>query len=685
MGYLLVVEPESGLRRWLRMHLTTGGYEVKTAEDATDALMFARGEAPEFALIATDLPGLSAYDLVNTLRSEPDTAGMPILFLAPEGDAGGIARAASVLPGKVMTKPPGRDTLLKAVEACLERGKQPKVPEINRGSDVTRVPGEPSSAIMSIAPTPPPLPRAAVPPGDSFIRPVGAAALSMELKSVSLLVVTLRNLISMARAVRARSLDAMVQRFLVLAREAILAEGGWVVRVDAAGLIAVFETSPQDQRNHAFLAMDAALQVVVASRRAKQWAEFTLHEPFTPHFSVGCGVHSGEVIVARLPFDGRVTPSLVGVTADIASRLNGRAKGLGWGVVASETTALLAGSRFEFGRRATITDTDHDLTLSILECVGYSPGSDMPEGLAFTAEVREAVLANTVIAKLAGDIDPTSADRTIVGNVGRAQEIAPDLPERLVERRLGHGKFVTTFQARHISFGRKEAVKTLPMNLAQAEFIDQYLEAYRRIADLKCHEIVVVHEVGRGRDAAYVATELLTGGSLGDRIRQRVSVGVALSLLSQICRALDALHFVGIAHGQLRAEHFLFRDVNSVILADFNVSNRIAATINAAEGEPRHEAPESALRAAVRADLRSVGLVLLAMLSRDSEVMESALADRLLLADDSRLPMQLSSVQALLDGLLGFEGSTPFDDANAVIAELANLNNIWNRLAYPKD
>jgi class 3 adenylate cyclase/CheY-like chemotaxis protein len=684
MGYLLVVEPDSGLRRWLSMHLTTGGYEVKMAGDATDALMFVRGEAPEFALIATDLPGLSAYDLVNTLRSEPHTAGMPILFLAPEGDAGGVARAASVLPGRVMTKPPGRETLLKAVEACLERGKPSRVPDINRRADLTHVSSEPDLAIKSIAPaTAPPL--VAVPPADGPVRPVGAAALSMELKSVSLLVVTLRNLISMARALRARSLDAMVQRFLTLAREAILAEGGWAVRVEAAGLVAVFETSPQEKRNHAFLAMDAALQVVVASRRAKQWAELTLHEPLTPNLSVGCGVHSGEVIVARLPFDGRVTASLVGVTADIASRLNGRAKGLGWGVVASETAARLAGSRFEFGRRATITDTDHDLTLSILECVGYSPGSDMPEGLAFTAEVREAVLANTVIAKLAGDIDPMSADRTIVGNVGRMQEIAPDLPERMVDRRLGHGRFVTTFQARHIPSGRKEAVKTLPMNPARAKLIEEYLEAYRRIADLNCAEMVVVHEVGRGRDAAYVATEMLTGESLADRIRQRVSVGVALSLLSQICRALEALHQIQIAHGQLRAGHFLFRDVNAVVMADFNISNRIAATLDAGEGKSRDATPQSAHQAQVRADLRSVGLILLAMLSRDNEVMENALADRLLLADDSQLPMQLSSVQPLLDGLLGLEGSKPFDDANAVNVELSKLNNIWNRPAYPKD
>ncbi|MFN0040327.1 MAG: protein kinase domain-containing protein [Burkholderiales bacterium] len=663
MKHILIVEAEPGLRRWLGMHLSTGGYEISSAADYPGALKMARGRAPDLALVSTDLEGSSAFGLVSTLRAEPATAHTRIVLLAPQKDVAAIARAKVVVPGNVLIKPLGRDDLLKAM---MERLEAPS---------------------LSAPPTPP----TAAP--DSLRKEfdtttgsgrssVSGSTLSMESRGVSLLVVTLRNLVSMARALRARSLDALIQRFLVLARDAVVGEGGWIVRVDATGLVAVFENSPQDKRNHAFLAMDAALQVVVASRRAKQWAETALHEPFTPNLSVGCGVHSGEVIVARLPFDGRVTPSLAGVTVDIANRLNGRAKGLGWSVAASETAALLAGSRFEFARRATLTDTDHDLTLSILECVGLSPGSVMPEGLAFTAEVREAVLANTVIAKLAGDVDPTTADRTILVSSGRMEEIAPDLPDRRMDRRIGHGKFVTTFLAHHKPSGRKEAVKTIPLNPSQSEFVEKYLEAYRRIADLNRHEIVAIREIGRAPDAAYVAAELLPGGNLPDAIRQRVSIGVALSLLSQMARSLDALHYVGIAHGNLRADHFLFRDVQSVVLADFNVSSRIAAALSI-EGGDRSSVPEPDHAAEVRADLRSLGMILLAMLSPDPAVMESALSDRIrALYEVSRLPTQLSSVQPLLDGLLGIEGVKAINNANDVYVEVSQLNDLWNRPAY---
>ena len=657
MGYILIVEAEPGLRRWLGMHLSTGGYEINSAEDASRALKLARGRSPDLAVIAADLDGASAYALADTLRSEPSTADVPVLFLVPEKDAGAIARASVLAPGNVLTKPLTRDALLKAVTARLDQSVMASVQAPVAG---------------------------ATDPTPGISRPVSGTALSLESKGVSLLVVSLRNLVSMARALRARSLDALIQRFLVLARDAVVGEGGWVLRVDATGLVAVFENSPQEKRNHAFVAMDAALQVVVASRRAKKWAETTLHEPFTPSLSVGCGVHSGEVIVARLPFDGRMTPSLAGVTVDVANRLNGRAKGLGWSVAASETTALMAGSRFEFGRRATLTDTDHDLTLSILECVGFNPGSVMPEGLAFTAEVREAVLANTVIAKLAGDVDPTTADRTIMVSAGRMDEIVPDLPDRKVIRRLGHGKFVTTFLAQHKPSGRKESVKTIPMNPSKSEFVEKYLEAYRRIADLNRPEIVGVYEVGRGQDAAYVATELLGGGTLGDMIRQRVSIGVALSILSQVCRALDALHFVGISHGGLRADHFLFRDVHSVVMADFNISTRISALVDTGEPRPVDIVTETDFPIDVRADLRAVGLMFLAMLSPDPEVMESALADRIrALTEVSRLPMQLLSLQPLLDGLLGVEDAKPISSAKEVLAELSEHNSLWNRPAYP--
>ena len=666
MGYLLLVEANPGMRNWCRMHLSTAGHAVSAADDARQALRVARTRPPDLVLIATDLEGTTAYALAATLRAETRTADTPILLLAPAEDAQAIAQASAIVPGDVLTKPLTRDKLLSAVAQRLE----------------ARAPG-------SVSSPPADVPKAA----PAAVRAPPPAILSMESKTVSLLSVTLRNLVSLARLLRGKSLDALIQRFLAQAREAVVAQGGWVVRIDATGLLAVFETSPNDRRNHASLAIEAALYVVLAARRAKRWAEATLFEPSLPTLSIGCGVHSGEVIVARLPLDGHITPSLVGVTVDIASRLNGRAKGLGWSVAVSEASALLSGSRFEFWRRASLADTDHGLTLSILECGGFNPGGVMPQDLPVTGEVREAVEANTVIAGLAGDIDPSVADRTILVRDARPVEAFPDLPDRRIGRRLGHGSHVTTYAAVYQPTGRQEAVKTVALNQVSPKFVDHYLDTYRHIKDQQRREVVAVHEIGRTKDTVYVATELLPGPALSDVIRRRVAVGDALNLVAQMCRSLDVVHGFGMFHGALRADHFLFRDERSLVLTDFNASGRAMTLLDTAlmgaDGPQVRESsriPELDHFSGMRADLRAAGLILLAMSSADASVIEAALADNVAnLARVSRLSTQLSSLQPLLDGLVGVDGRRAFESAAEALAALAAVEGLWSRPVFPQE
>lgn len=658
MGHILLVEANAGMRDWCRMHLSTAGHEVSPVDDAQRAMRLVQTRIPELVVIATDLEGNTGYALAATLRADARTAAVPVLFLAPEEHTQAIAQASALAPGNVLTKPLSRDALLSAVAQRL----RPSPSAVPIGMVATQAAPAPSH-------TPP-------------------AMLSMEAKTVSLLVVTLRNLVSLARSLRGKSLDALVRRFLELARDAVVSQGGWVVKLDAAGLTAVFENTPNDRRNHASLAVEAALHVVLAARRAKRWAEAALHEPSLPSLSIGCGVHSGEVIVARLPLDGRITPSLAGVTVDIAYRLNGRAKGLGWSVAVSEAAALLSGSRFEFWRRATLTDTDHDLTLSILECGGFNPGGVMPEDLALMGEVREAVEANTVIAQLPGDVDPRTADQTIVVRGAHPVETLPELPERRIVRRLGQGSHVTTYLAVHVPTGREEAIKTLSMDQPSTAFVQHYLDVYLRMKGQQRRELVAVREIGHTADVVFVATELLPGPGVDEVIRKRLAVGDGLNLLAQICRALEALHSLKLTHGALRAEHFLFRDDSTIVLADFNASGRAAAFPQQEELADEEESGlhEVDQQAGVRSDLRSAGLILLSMLSSGAGAVERALAGNVdNLEQASRLPMQLSSLQPLLDGLLGLAGRKPYATAAEALAELGGIEGLWSRPVFPQE
>jgi|GEM_PF-1336263 len=665
MQRILLVERDPMLRKWFRLHLTTRGLIVVAFDDGRRALEAAQREPPDLLLIATDLPADEAFALAAGIRSNMRTELIPILFLVPANDPVALARATAIEPQGVITKPLTHLVLLESVAARLG------------AKDPMRV--------RETANTPPP--RGPVPTAGALPAGVAGSGLLLDVREASVLVVMLRNFVSLARSLSAKTLEALLRKFLSAAREAVTDQGGWIVRADATGLVALFEEGPRADRTHATRAIEAALGVVLAARRAKKWAESEAPNAGMPDLSVGCGVHAGEVIIARLSGSGFLALTIAGQTAELAQRLDGRAKGLGWSLAVSESAVFLAGSRFHIGRRANLTDTDSDVTIPIAEVLGFNPGTAKPGELPLMAEVREAVLANTMLARLAGDVDQRTADRTIMVSAKRRVDIesAPELPQRRIEHKIGNGRYVNAYVASQVATDRKEVVKTLRLRDLPQVFIEQYLDEYRKIAGLEQRNVLTVLETGQTTELAYVATEFLAGGALTDAIRKKLPVGLALNCLAQMCMGLDAIHGLGIVHGALRARHFLFREDRVLVLADFNSTERLGAALglaqtpgDAAGGRGQAE-PGEADGAGKRADFHALGRIMHEMVTGETTLnarpLEGAPAPDLFEA--SRLSLQLSPLQSCLDGLLGIGSEAPFECAGDVLVELIALKEVF--------
>ena len=112
--------------------------------------------------------------------------------------------------------------------------------------------------------------------------------------------------------------------------------------------------------------------------------------------------------------------------------------------------------------------------------------------------------------------------------------------------------------------------------------MDAYLAEYRKLSGLEQRNVVTIYEVGQTDDVGYVAFELLNGGGLTHAMSNKLPVGLALNCLAQMCLALDAVHGIGIVHGALRPEHFLFREDGVLVLADFNVVKHVCDTMGLA-------------------------------------------------------------------------------------------------------
>ena len=118
-GKVFVVDDEPDLRRALERLLRAEGLAVECFGSAAEFL--ARLPCDESACLLLDvaMPGLDGLTLQQRLN-DLDTP-LPVVFLTGQGDIPMSVQAMKAGATDFLTKPAGRDALLRAIRAALER------------------------------------------------------------------------------------------------------------------------------------------------------------------------------------------------------------------------------------------------------------------------------------------------------------------------------------------------------------------------------------------------------------------------------------------------------------------------------------------------------------------------------------------------------------------------------------
>ena len=113
---LLVVDDDPDMLKILGYILTAGGYEVAVGYGGEDALRKLRKQS--FDLILTDLamPVMSGIELIEIVRSQPETRHIPILAVTAHIWEGISRVAAEAGCDGFVSKPVSRENLLRAVD-----------------------------------------------------------------------------------------------------------------------------------------------------------------------------------------------------------------------------------------------------------------------------------------------------------------------------------------------------------------------------------------------------------------------------------------------------------------------------------------------------------------------------------------------------------------------------------------
>ena len=204
-----------------------------------------------------------------------------------------------------------------------------------------------------------------------------------------------------------------------------------------------------------------------------------------------------------------------------------------------------------------------------------------------------------------------------------------------ISESIGTGGMGEVYLATDIIAGRNAALKLLPMRFAcDTGRLKRFQQEAHSVVALNHPNILTVYEIGEDHSTHYIASELIEGETLRQRLTGgRMQLSEAVDVAMQVTSALAAAHGAGIVHRDIKPENIMLRPDGYVKVLDFGIAKLAEsafaeATADGAEsttlaqtnlgsilGTVRYMSPEQTRGAQVdkRTDIWSVGVVLYEM------------------------------------------------------------------------
>jgi serine/threonine-protein kinase len=221
-----------------------------------------------------------------------------------------------------------------------------------------------------------------------------------------------------------------------------------------------------------------------------------------------------------------------------------------------------------------------------------------------------------VHAKVASDADETGP----AGQSDRNRDTQPEHWRHLtLLEHVGHGAFGDVYRARDTALDRLVALKLLTTGDApDTARVSHLLNEARLLAKLRHPNVVRVYgaEFTEGRVGLWM--ELIEGRTLEDLLASHVTFGdkEAAQIGQQLCRAMAAVHGVGLVHRDIKARNVMREDGGRIVLMDFGAGADLRRNARGARdtlaGTPLYLAPElfDGGQPTVSADIYSLGVLL---------------------------------------------------------------------------
>ena len=199
--------------------------------------------------------------------------------------------------------------------------------------------------------------------------------------------------------------------------------------------------------------------------------------------------------------------------------------------------------------------------------------------------------------------------------------VGKSLGEYIIESRSDRGEDGRVYRARHRTGRESVAIRVVsaPDEPLNRERLDLLRREIARVSALGHPNILEIGDIREDGGICYYISELSDFGSLKDMMDpgEPTPLDRTVSLLAQVCGALEAMHDVGVAHGAVRPENILISHDGRVRLAGIASARGRTSAMDTACTATGRERPEPS----PEDDLSDLGAILFRMLTgRNSPV-----------------------------------------------------------------
>jgi uncharacterized RDD family membrane protein YckC len=224
-----------------------------------------------------------------------------------------------------------------------------------------------------------------------------------------------------------------------------------------------------------------------------------------------------------------------------------------------------------------------------------------------------------------GSVNLASPTNVTTGGPARddsSDELPPgaELEHFRIVSKLSRGGMGVVYHAVDESLQRDVALKVLRTGKSaekDSQALNSLLQEARAQARVNHPHVVHIYYIGRNPECPFLAMELVSGGTLADRLRSGpLPFPEVVKVAIQVTDALATAARYEIVHADVKPSNILIMPNGSVKLSDFGLARRKTAIESDAEGNvsgtPNYLSPEMSRGEAVdfRSDLYSLGVTL---------------------------------------------------------------------------